>query len=135
MPAAPPAVPSGAGVPAVTAPTIRPPAPPPPAPPPAKLPDVAPLAIAFPPGSARLPTLGANAIKAFAVKRGPAAIAVTGFGEAGSDDLDAQRDALSLGMARAQAVAAALTGAGVPDQLLRIEAQAIGRGASARLVN
>jgi outer membrane protein OmpA-like peptidoglycan-associated protein len=76
-----------------------------------------------------------TALKAFAAKRGAASIAVTGFGEASSDDLEAQRAALTLGMARARAVAAVLTGAGVPDQSLRLEAQAIGRGASARLVN
>ncbi len=118
----------------MTAPAIRPPAPTP-AVAPAKLPDVAPLAVAFAPKSARLPADSATALKEFAAKRGTASIAVTGFGEARSDDFEAQRAALTLGMARAHAVAAVLTGAGVPDQSLRLEAKAIGRGASARLVN
>jgi outer membrane protein OmpA-like peptidoglycan-associated protein len=70
-----------------------------------------------------------------AAHRGTLAVAVTGYGDAASPDPLVQRSALALGIARAQAVAAALTGAGVPDAALRIAAEAMGRGATVRLVN
>ena len=53
-------------------------------------------------------------LKAFAARRGNGAIAVTGYGDATSSDPDAQSAALSLGLSRAQAMANALTGDGVP---------------------
>ena len=61
-------------------------------------------------------------------------IAVTGYGDAASDDPEAQSAALALGLSRAQAMAAALTSAGVPGSAVEVGAQAIGRGGTARLV-
>jgi outer membrane protein OmpA-like peptidoglycan-associated protein len=73
-------------------------------------------------------------VKAFAGKRGKGAIVVTGFGDATSSDPTAQSAALVLALARAQAVADALKQDGVPDNAVRINAEASGRGASLRLI-
>ena len=56
-------------------------------------------------------------------------IAVTGYGDAASDDPDAQSAALALGLSRAQAMAAVLSAAGVPASAVQVDAAAIGRGA------
>ena len=58
-------------------------------------------------------------------------IAVTGYGDAASNDPDAQSAALTLGLSRAQAMAAALTAAGVPASAVQVDAAAIGRGGTA----
>jgi outer membrane protein OmpA-like peptidoglycan-associated protein len=97
---------------------------------------VAPSAITveFVPGSAALPPGAADILKGIAAKRGQAVVAVTGYGDATSSDPDAQTAALSLGLSRAQAVASALSTDGVPAAVVRVGAEAGGRGASVRLV-
>lgn len=93
------------------------------------------IAIAFEPGSAALPQSATDPLKQLAAKRGQGVIAVTGYGEATSSDPAAQSNALTLGFTRAQAVANALTAAGVPTTSVRVSAEAGGRGASARLLH
>jgi outer membrane protein OmpA-like peptidoglycan-associated protein len=134
-PAAPPPPPvlAGVNVPAVTAPTPLPVAPPPtPKPPP---PPGPPVGIAFPHGSGLLPEDALATLKSLAAQRGARAIAVTGFGEATSDDPAAQAAALPLALDRARAVAAALGAFGVPGSALRLVALPAGGGAVARVVN
>jgi outer membrane protein OmpA-like peptidoglycan-associated protein len=92
------------------------------------------ITVEFVPGSAALPPGAAAVLKGVAAQRGKAVIAVTGYGDASSSDPDAQSAALSLGLSRAQAVANALTGDGVPTGSVRVGAEAGGRGASVRLV-
>jgi len=131
LPTKPPAPPSltGPGVPTVTPPAKVavnvPPAPPHPA---------NATMIDFLTGSATLPPGAATVLKNVAAKRGSAVIAVTGYGDAASDDPAAQTAALSLGLSRAQAVANVLTGDGVPQSAVRVGAEAAGRGASVRLI-
>jgi outer membrane protein OmpA-like peptidoglycan-associated protein len=69
-----------------------------------------------------------------AARRGSGIIAVTGYGDASSNDPNAQSAALTLGLSRAQAMAAALASAGVPRSAVQVDAEAIGRGGAARLV-
>jgi outer membrane protein OmpA-like peptidoglycan-associated protein len=92
------------------------------------------VTVEFVPGSAALPPGANDVLKGVAAKRGKALIAVTGYGDATSPDPDAQTAALSLGLSRAQAVANALAGDGVPPASVRVGAEAGGRGASVRLV-
>ena len=104
-----------------------------------------PLAPATPPGVTDLDftlgssVLGATAldrIRDIAVERGEraVAIAVTGHGEATSPDSATQAAGLELGLARARAIATALTAQGVPASSIRMNAEATGRGASLRLL-
>jgi outer membrane protein OmpA-like peptidoglycan-associated protein len=95
----------------------------------------APVAVAFPPGSAVLPTSAFAALKALALRRADAPIAVTGYGDATSSDAAAQSAALPLALARARAIAANLLAAGVPANAIRINATATGSGGSAQLGN
>jgi outer membrane protein OmpA-like peptidoglycan-associated protein len=90
--------------------------------------------VEFVPGSATLPPGAAAVLKGVAAKRGQSVIAVTGYGDADSNDPGTQSAALSLGLSRAQAVANVLTGDGVPQAAVRVGAEAAGRGASVRLV-
>jgi outer membrane protein OmpA-like peptidoglycan-associated protein len=90
--------------------------------------------VTFVGGSAELPATAASTLKALASRRGSGIIAVTGYGDASSNDPDAQSAALTLGLSRAQAMAAALTSAGVPRSAVQVDAEAIGRGGAARLV-
>jgi len=90
--------------------------------------------VTFVTGSAALPADATANLKQFAAKRGNGIIAVTGYGDATASDPDAQSAALALGLTRAKAVAAALTSAGVPSSAVQVDATAIGRGATARLV-
>jgi outer membrane protein OmpA-like peptidoglycan-associated protein len=76
-----------------------------------------------------------DSLRQLATKRGAAWIAVTGYGEATSSDPAAQATALSLGLNRAQAMAIALTAAGVPPATVRLDAEALGRGGVARLLD
>ncbi len=92
------------------------------------------VGVTFITGSAVLPSLGADSLKQLAARRGSGLIAVTGYGDAASDSPDAQSAALSLGLARAKAMAAALTAAGVPATAVQVDAEATGRGGTARLV-
>lgn len=88
------------------------------------------LSVQFAPGSADLPAEGQGPLRTLAARRGASVLLVTGGGDAvGSPE------ALALGLRRAQAIAAVLRAAGVPETSIRIEAQATGRGGSARLLN
>jgi outer membrane protein OmpA-like peptidoglycan-associated protein len=153
LPTAPPPPPNLPGVSATgpapaqppPAPEATTPAPPPtaapttvasatPAPAPAPSPSADSVSVTFVTGSSELPSFGATSLKQLAGRRGNGMIAVTGYGDAASDDPDAQSAALALGLSRAQAMAAALTSAGVPASAVEVGAQAIGRGGTARLV-
>ncbi|HEY7578966.1 MAG TPA: hypothetical protein VH855_15355 [Acetobacteraceae bacterium] len=135
-PPPPPSLPGIAGTPPATA-TAAAPSPPgaAPAAPPAS-PPAAPsqVSVTFVNGSAELPSFAADTLKQLAGRRGNGVIAVTGYGDAASDDPDAQSAALALGLSRAKAMATALTRAGVPASAVQVDAEAIGRGGTARLV-
>jgi outer membrane protein OmpA-like peptidoglycan-associated protein len=90
--------------------------------------------IVFVAGSSQLLQPAADEVKAFATKRGNAIISVTGYGEANGGDPAAQSAAVTLGLARAQAVVAALKSDGVPANAIRVNAEASGRGAALRLL-
>jgi len=90
--------------------------------------------IVFVADSSQLLQPAAEEVKAFAAKRGNAVISVTGYGDATSGDPAAQSAAVTLGLARAQAIFSALTADGVPPEAIRINAEASGRGASLRLL-
>jgi len=92
------------------------------------------VSVTFITGSAALPPSGADTLKQLAARRGSGIIAVIGYGEAASNDPDAQSAALTLGLSRAQAMAAALASAGVPRTAVQVDSAAIGRGGTARLV-
>jgi outer membrane protein OmpA-like peptidoglycan-associated protein len=92
------------------------------------------VTVPFADGSALLPASATAPLKQLAAKRGAATISVVGYGEASGATVDAQSTALTLGLARAQAMAAVLTASGVPAGSVQIDAQAIGRGGSARLI-
>jgi outer membrane protein OmpA-like peptidoglycan-associated protein len=156
LPAAPPAPPNLPGVPQATASSApaggspgpgwkaEPPPPPtatkvaaatPTSPPPAKSAGAAnAVSVTFVAGSAELQTFAADTLKQLAARRGNGIIAVTGYGDATSDDPAIQSAALTLGLSRAKAMAAALTSAGVPASAVQVDAAAIGRGGAARLV-
>lgn len=76
----------------------------------------------------------ADTLKQLAAKRGNGIIAVTGYGDAASHDPNVQSAALSLGLSRAQAMAAALTSAGVPASAVQVDSEAVGRGGTARVI-
>jgi len=120
LPGAPPPLPAGLTLPA--APPPLPPAPPPPPPKPHAGP---PVALAFAPHRALLPAADDNALADIAAHRGAARIVAGGFGDDGS---------LTLAIARAQRVAAALTALGVPAGDIRIVASAAGSGGFVQLV-
>ncbi len=133
IPAAPPAPPSLAGVPATVVPT-----PPVPTPPAAVVPPAAPggpVAVPFAAGSAQLQPQAQAPLKALALSRAGAAIAVIGYGDATGPDAAAQVAAMPLAWQRAQAISGALQAAGVPMASLRIAAEAEGRGGVARIAN
>ncbi len=91
--------------------------------------------LGFAPGSDQLANASQSALHALSARRGAGAIVITGYGDASSDQPDAQLVALDLGLRRAQTVASELATLGVPVSALRIDAAAFGRGASALLVN
>jgi outer membrane protein OmpA-like peptidoglycan-associated protein len=144
IPAAPPPPPALAGV-------ATPPAVPPPAaatakvnataavPPPAATPQPAPtpatsVLIEFAPDSSSVPAASLPALKALAAKRGAHVIEALGRGDASSSDPAAQQHAVTLGFARAQAIAAALAASGVPRGAIQVMALAAGSGGVAQLV-
>jgi outer membrane protein OmpA-like peptidoglycan-associated protein len=92
------------------------------------------LTLQFAAGSADLSTDGRVRIRRLAAARGKASIAVVGYGDATESNAAAQAAALHLGLARASAVAAALAADGVPENALRIGAEASGGGAILRLL-
>jgi hypothetical protein len=93
------------------------------------------ITVTFLTGSADLPpgTLSRE-LHPLVVARGVHPISVLGRGEARSYDPAVQQAALALALARAQAVAAALRGAGVPEAAMQIRAEPFGRGATASLL-
>jgi len=93
------------------------------------------VGVPFALGSATVPRASLVALRQLATRRGAANIAVTGYGEAAANDPAAQQAGISLALARAQAVASVLTSAGVPATAIRVDAEAAGRGAAARLVD
>jgi outer membrane protein OmpA-like peptidoglycan-associated protein len=92
------------------------------------------VSVVFITGSADLQQSAADKLRQLASRRGNGIIAVTGFGDAASSDPGAQSTALTLGLSRAKAMAAALTAAGVPASAVQVDAQATGQGGSARLL-
>ncbi len=133
IPGTPPPPPSFAGIPA-TAPT-----PPAPKPPPVVVvtPQVpgAPVSVAFEPGSAVLPPTTTAALAQLAKTRAAKTVSVTGFGDAAATDAPSQSAALPLALARARAISASLTAAGVPASDIILGAQATGRGGVAQISN
>ena len=116
-----------------------------PAPPPAPTPATAapPILTTIPTGGTEVEFVGQSAtltetaleqVKALAAARGQQAIAITGRGDASSSDAVAQAAAVGLGLRRAQAIATALVAEGVPNRVLRLNAQAAGRGGDLRLL-
>lgn len=101
------------------------------APAPAVVPSVT---VLFASGLSDIPPTSATRLQGLVGQRGNALIAVTGYGEAADSSPDAQAAALKLALARAQAIAAALIADGVPSTAVQIDAQAMGRGGTARLV-
>lgn len=128
LPAAPPPVPVIPGV------SFAPAAPPIPPPPPVRAsgptaesaprPVAAPVSIAFRPGSALLTYKQQMLVKAAAAHLGTAKIRVCGFGDG----------SLELAVARARRIANVLTAAGIPGQVIEIEALAAGSGGFVQLV-
>ncbi|MBW4091611.1 MAG: hypothetical protein HIU82_10935 [Proteobacteria bacterium] len=104
-----------------------------PPPPPVSGPAADRVTVAFAPGSAVLPTAALPDLRALAARRGGRAIEALGQGAAASADPTAQLAATKLGLARAQAIAAALEAAGVPAAAIQLRADASGAGGSARL--
>jgi len=92
------------------------------------------IGVDFANGISDLPPSAAAPLKVLAGRRGNALIAVTGYGDAADPDPDTQATALKLGLARAQTIASALVADGVPASAVQIDAQAMGRGGTARLV-
>jgi outer membrane protein OmpA-like peptidoglycan-associated protein len=125
LPPAPPPRPEIAGSPPPPAPTTA-------APMPAA--GSAGASIVFVAGSSQLLQPAADEVKAFADKRGNAVISVTGYGDATSADPAAQAQAVTLGLARAQAIFTALRTDGVPAEAIRVNAEASGRGAALHLL-
>jgi hypothetical protein len=134
VPETPPAPAVLAGAPASTAPSPPPAAPKPPPPAPAPLVVGAPVTVAFPPGSAALPSAALPGLKLLARGRGAGVIGITGFGEARDATPEAQQAAMPLAMARVRAIAAYLLELGVPSAALRIDGEAQGVGAVARVI-
>lgn len=137
MPETPPPPPQ---VPGADIPPTKPAPPPtkPPAPPagtpPLSAAEAKPLTIGFPIGSAVIPPAELDSIKALAARRGNRSIAVVGYGDASNATPETQTAAVTLALARARAVIATLTAAGVPMDAISMDAEANGHGALARLV-
>ena len=90
--------------------------------------------IAFQAGSSELPASALVSLKMLSQQRGGNPIAVTGYGDLASTEANAQARALPLALERARVVAARLLAIGVPAAAIRINAEAQGRGAAARIV-
>ena len=133
LPAAPPAPPRLPGVAAVTAPTTPRRAPPPAPPAVAAFAPGAPVGIGFAAQSAVLPPDAPGPLRQLAATRAGRDILATGYGQAEGSDAASQAATLALAFARARAISAALVQAGVPEDSIRVRAQAIGRGGVARV--
>jgi hypothetical protein len=125
--AAPPPGPVGFGI------TVPPPPPTPPIV--VKAPEAAPngVAIAFTPGSFTLPPSANLRLRRYAMAHHNAQFAVTGRGDGGAKDADAQSRAMELGLKRAAAIAVSLGGSGVAPGNIHIRADAAGAGSVATL--
>ncbi len=138
-PALPASPPPPAAIPGFAVPTEPPPlalrlgAAPAATPIPAPAPGLVTINFAF--GSSVLPRDAFLPLRALAGQRRRRAIDVTGRGEAPSSNPALQAAALQFGLERAQAIAAALSVAGVPADAIRLHAEAAGRGGWARLVD
>jgi outer membrane protein OmpA-like peptidoglycan-associated protein len=97
-------------------------------------PGISSASIVFVEGSTVLSPPAADEVKSFAASRGKGIIVVTGYGDSAASDPSAQSAALSIGLARANAIADALKADGVPADAVRVNAEASGRGASLRLL-
>jgi hypothetical protein len=84
--------------------------------------------------SDQLTTTSLDDLRAIAAGRGEKFIVITGRGDAVTSDAVAQAAAVGLALRRAQAIATALVADGVPNRVLRIDAQAAGRGGDLRLL-
>jgi outer membrane protein OmpA-like peptidoglycan-associated protein len=118
-------------------PGIAPPPPPPLVPPTVTPPLAAPqagIAVDFAQNSTTLTDPALAEVKALARSRGDRGIAITGYGGATSSDPLVQSNGIKLGLSRARALANALVAQGVPYAMLRLNAEAAGRGASLRLL-
>jgi outer membrane protein OmpA-like peptidoglycan-associated protein len=93
------------------------------------------VSVPFSGGSAALSSAAQAALRQLAQRHGTAAIAVTGYGEAASSDASDQAVALPLAWARAQTIANALQSDGVPSAMLRLTAEAGGRGGVAAIAD
>lgn len=74
------------------------------------------------------------ALKALAARRGNKVIEALGRGDAAGNAPAAQQQAVTLGFARAEAIAKALRDAGVPESAIQVMSLANGRGGAAQLV-
>lgn len=92
------------------------------------------VSLTFAPGSSVLSAADRARLASLGTTRGNDTIAIEGYGGAASSAADAQAAALRLALARAEVVAAALVGAGVPPTAVSLGAEASGNGATARLV-
>jgi outer membrane protein OmpA-like peptidoglycan-associated protein len=104
------------------------------APPPAPTLETGTTTIDFGAHSAALNVDGLTQIKELAASLDGRGIAITGHGDATLSDPNAQSDAVALGLTRAMAIARALVAEGVPNRVVRVNAEAAGRGASIRLL-
>jgi outer membrane protein OmpA-like peptidoglycan-associated protein len=93
------------------------------------------VSVPFASDSATLSLPAQAALRQLAQRRGTAVIAVTGYGEAASSDPSDQAAALPLAWARALAIAGALQTDGVPSAMLRLTAEAAGRGGVAAIAD
>jgi outer membrane protein OmpA-like peptidoglycan-associated protein len=132
VPAGPPAAARLPGVITTIVPTPPPPTPPVVAPPPVFVAGT-PLPIPFAQGSAAVPGSALPALRQLAARRGTAAVAVTGYGDAPDSDIDLQTASMALAWDRAVAIARVLQSDGVPAGSLRIASDASGRGGVAQL--
>ncbi len=102
---------------------------------PAPLPAVPPVAIAFPPRSAVLSAPMKRVLRQLVDSRQTARIAVTGYGDAASDNLADQSAAMPLALERSRAITVQLMADGLSARALEPSAQALGQGGLARLVD
>ncbi len=119
---APPPPASFEGVPAEPLPT-----PPPPIRP---LPGPAGTRVLFAPGVAQMAASQNEALHDVVARRGKKTILVIGHGDEQSDTPEGQAAALTLGLARAKSVAAALAAMHVPASAIRVGAASVGVGAT-----
>lgn len=90
--------------------------------------------IAFATGSSELPPNALVSLKLMSQQRAGNPIAITGFGDLLATDAAAQSNALPLALERARVVASRLQALGVPAGSIRVNAEAQGRGAAARII-